>query len=53
MADCVSLPDRAEDVSLADSPSELVPPSLDPPPQAANIEADRKVRAKEREREKY
>jgi hypothetical protein len=35
-------------------PSAAIPDDCDvPPPQAANIEADRKVKVMEREREKY
>jgi hypothetical protein len=51
MLDCVSVSDAAEDMSLADSPSEAVESLLVPPPQAANAAADRTANAKERERE--
>jgi hypothetical protein len=52
MLDSPSVPDIAEDASLADTPSEVLT-SLVPPPQAANAAAERNVKVMEREREEY
>ncbi len=54
MLDSVSVPDTAEETSLADTPLEVLTSlSLVPPPQAANTAAERNVKVTEREREEY